>query len=377
MSDEEALAVVIDNGSGMCKAGFEAEESPKCSFPSIVGYPKQRSVVSTAEQQDCYVGEKAQEKRGILKLHYPIEHGIINNWDDMEKIWHHCYYEQLCVSPDDQGALLTEAPRNPKKNRERMCQIFFENFNAPQFYVAIQAILSLYSSGRVTGCVVDSGDGVTHTVPVYEGYSLPHAVQRNDLAGRDLTRYLAELLRECGPAFTSSAEMEIVRDIKEKLCYVALDFQKEMQEYEDSSAKEQQYELPDGNVITIGNQQFRCPEALFDPLGSVGREIPPVHNLAFQSIMKCDIDVRKDLYENMVMSGGTTMYPGIAERLEKEMVNLAPAKMKVKINAPEERKYSVWIGGAILSHLSTFATMWITKEDYEENGASIVHRKCF
>jgi len=185
----------------------------------------------------------------------------------MEKVWNHTYYTCLRVDPSEQGAFLTEAPRNPKKNRERMCEIFFENFNSPSFYVAVQAILSLYATGRVTGMVVDSGDGVTHTVPVYEGYSLPHAVQRNDLAGRDLTKYLAELLRETGPAFTSSAELQIVRDIKEKLCYVALDYQAEMQEYEDSSAKEQQYELPDGNVITIGNQMFRCPEALFDPLG--------------------------------------------------------------------------------------------------------------
>lgn len=316
------------------------------------------------------------EKRGILKLNYPIQHGTITNWDDMEKIWVHCYDEQLAVKAEDQGALLTEAPRNPKKNRERMIQIFFENFNVPTFYVAIQAILSLYSSGRVTGCVVDSGDGVTHTVPVYEGYSLPHAVKRNDFAGRDLTKYMQELLRETGHAFVSSAEQEIVRDIKEKLCYVALDFEKEMKEFEESN-KDEKFELPDGSSITVGNQMFRCPEAFFDPQTHIGREIPGMHELANQSIQSCDIDVRRELYENMVMSGGSTMYQGIPDRLEKEMIALAPPKVKVKINAPAERKYSVWIGGAILTHLTTFANMWITKDDYEENGASIVHRKCF
>ena len=207
MSDnEEAMCVVLDNGSGMVKAGFQGEEAPNTVFPSIVGRPKQENIMGK-DHKEVYVGEEANEKRGICKLTYPIEHGIINNWDDMEKVWSHTYYTQLRVDPADQGAFLTEAPRNPKKNRERMCEIFFENFGAPSFYVAVQAILSLYATGRVTGCVVDSGDGVTHTVPVYEGYSLPHAVQRIDLAGRDLTQYLATLLRETGPAFTSSAEM--------------------------------------------------------------------------------------------------------------------------------------------------------------------------
>ena len=377
MSDEESQGVVIDNGSGMCKAGFSGDDSPKAAFPSIVGRPKSDGIIVGMNDKETYVGDEAQSKRGVLKLAYPIEHGVIQNWDDMEKIWHHCYYTELRATPEDHAVMLTEAPRNPKKNRERMISIMFESFNVPQFYVSIQAILSLYASGRTTGCVVDSGDGVTHTVPVYEGYSLPHAVIRNDLAGRDLTKYLAEILRETGPAFTSSAELEIVRTIKEEKCYVALDYEKETQEFADSSDKDVQFELPDGNIITIGSQQFRCPEALFKPLELIGREIPAIHELTFQSIMKCDIDVRKDLYENIVMSGGTTMYPGIAERLEKEITNLAPSKMKVKINAPQERKFSVWIGGSILSALSTFATMWITKEDYEESGASIVHRKCF
>ena len=224
MSDEESQGVVIDNGSGMCKAGFSGDDSPKAAFPSIVGRPKSEGIIVGMTDKETYVGDLAQAKRGILKLSYPIEHGIINNWDDMEKIWHHCYYNELRSNPDEHSAMLTEAPRNPKKNRERMISIFFENFNVPQFYVSIQAILSLYASGRTTGCVVDSGDGVTHTVPVYEGYSLPHAVIRNDLAGRDLTKFLADILRETGPAFTSSAELEIVRTIKEEKCYVALDY---------------------------------------------------------------------------------------------------------------------------------------------------------
>jgi len=374
--DEEVTAVVIDNGSGTCKAGFAGDDAPRSVFSTVVGRPKVPGIMIGLDQKEVYVGEEAQQKRGVLKIEQPIEHGIVSNWDDMEKVWHHTLYSELRVSPEEHPILMTEASLNPKLNREKMTQIMFEVFNVPCLYVNVQAVLALYSSGRTTGVVLDSGEGISHTVPIYEGYAIPHAIQKILLAGRDLTEYLREILKERGLAFTTPAELEIVRDIKETMTVVVSDFNEAMKDAEESHACEKNYELPDGRKILIGNERFRCPEILFNP-SLAGHDLEGVHKYCFDSVMKCDNDVRKDLFANIILSGGSTLFEAMGERLWQEIHNLTPSNGRIKVLAPPERLYSVWLGGSILASLSTFQTMWITKQEYDENGPNIIHRKCF
>jgi len=359
------------------------------TFSSVVGYPKQKTAL-VGTDKDYYIGEEAQQKRGILLLKYPLEHGIVQNWDDMEKVWRHTFDNELRMvvgdeneaDEDCQGVLLTEAPMNPKDNRERMTQIMFETFNVRRFYVAIQAVLSLYASGRTTGVVVDCGDGVSHTVPIYEGYSMPHAIQRINLAGRDLTDYICKILQESKITLTTTAERESAKKIKEDLCYCSMDFATDVENF---AGKEKQFEMPDGTVVTVHNQMIRCPELMFKP-SLDGKEMMGLHELTKKTVNDCDLDVRKDLLGNVVMSGGTTMFPNMPERLQAEIQGLVPEATKVKVIAPPERMISVWIGGSILASLSTFSRMWINRESnpdaqppivgYEEVGPRIVHQMC-
>lgn len=371
-TDYEQLrsGIVIDNGSGYIKAGFAENESPDIRIPSIVGEVKHKQVL-VRDTNDNFVGDNAFKHRGILRIRYPMRHGVIDDFQQMAQLWENVY-ELLKVEKSEYPVLLTEAPLNPQQNRRNMAETFFEQFGAPALFVAEQAVLSLYASGRITGTVLDSGHGVTHCVPVYEGFALPHAIKRMDLAGADVTDYLAVLLRKSGVNFHTSAEMETVGLIKQK-CELSLT--KTLNQMDDQ-VHLTQYNLPDGNRILIGKARFQAPELLFDP-SLIGKEYGGVHDLVLESIHAADLDLRADLYSSIVLSGGSTLFKNFGERLFAELRQKKPHSAKLRLFAPPDRINSTWVGGSLLSSLHQFKQMWIRKDEYREAGAAILQRKSF
>lgn len=364
--------IIIDNGTGYCKAGLSGEKIPKIVIPACVGYPKYASGRVGIDKKNYFVGSDAEAIKGVLNINNPIENGVVNNWDDIEIIWKYIFTNELKVEPVEYNVMLTETPMNPKENREKMTQIMFETFNVRGLYIAIEPVLSLYAIGKNTGVVADYGDHISYFVPIFYGCPLPHAVIRLNLGGKDITEYMKKLLTESGQEFSNAAEKEIIKTIKEKSCYIALDYEEELKNVEPFN-----FELPDGSNISIKEQRIKCPEVLFRP-DMIGKEGSGIGKICYDSIQKCNIDIRKDLYNNIVLCGGTSMYNGFPKRFNKEIKNLVndPLKEEVIIISTPERKYSTWIGGSILSNTSS-DSMWITKSEYEEFGDLIVHRKCF
>ena len=357
--------IIIDNGSGCCKAGFNEEEMPKV-IPSYIGYPLFN------EKNEFFIGEEAEAIRDKLKLNYPIEQGVVKNWDEMEKIWSHIFINVLKVDPVEHNIMISDAIMNPTNHRQKMGEIMFENFNIPGLYIAFSPVLSLYNVGKFTGIVVESGEGVTQIAPYLEGLPINNALIRLDFGGRDLTEYMIRLLIETGNFFSTSNEKEIVRTIKEKACYTALDFEDELKAIEPFD-----YELPDEKHVVVKDQRIRCSEALFKP-SMIGKEFKGIAESCYNSIEKCKVDIRKDFYNTIILSGGSTLFNGLPERFTKEIKALASESMKeeVRIIASPQREFGTWFGGSILSSISTFDSLWITKSEYEESGPDIILKKC-
>jgi len=372
--DGSYVGVVIDPGSMFTKIGYADEAIPHTAFPTVVGKLKNR----ISYLPEYFVGDKAwtMHKCRAVNLSFPIQRGLYTNWDSMEKVLEHSLTNALKVDPKLHPVLCSEDPFNTKANRERMAQIMFESFEVPGFYLANCAALALLTEQSKTGLVLSSGDGVTHAIPIHEGRIVSKGVKTVDYGGKDLSEYLrttllAEVTRNL---WEGEAALREARNIKETLCYVAPEFPPA--EIERNTL----YQVSDCTRLDLGDIVVRCPEALFDAkvLAHQGFEI---HKLVFNAIITCDPTIWKDLFGNIVLSGGNTLFPGIEVRLKRELEKLAgqnpnTTNMKIHIVTPPNRLHSVWTGGAHLASQHNFREMYMTIEEYNELGPSMIHQKC-
>lgn len=374
-----AQALILDNGSGTCKAGFAGDGTPRVALPAVLAWPKAPDTQAglPKDRQNGYVvGSEAEADTivadGTTVLKHPIDHGVVTNWDSVEKIWRRAFKDVGVEG--GRPVLVTEAPLSAKAHREQMVQLLFEDFHATSVHVAVSGALSLFATGNRTGLVVEVGDGVSQMVPIWEGYVLPHAVQRLDLGGRDLTDYLMRLLyEERGYNLDTLATRRAVRTLKEQQCFVAQHYKTELAAADPDL--ERTFQLPDGKeIVAAGTERFRCPEALFQPC-LLGKEAAGIHELTFQAITKCDVDVQKGLSASIVLAGGTMEMQGMRERMLKELSGLLPPSMMTKVALPESPRDASFIGGSILASVSDVQRSWVTRLQYEEHGASVIHAR--
>ncbi|XP_003217601.1 actin-3-like [Anolis carolinensis] len=365
---KDYAAIVIDTGTGCTKSGLAGDEKPRSIVPSIVGVPRYK----TKESPLYYIGRSIPQQRSEVSTHVVMTHGVVTDWDALEMLWHHIFYTELSVCPEELAVLVTDAPLSPTTNREKMAELLFENFEVPAMVVAHQSLLSVYSYGRIGGLVIGSGYGTSYTAPVHDGYIIPHATYRLDISGKALTDYLAKLMGESGNPFHKD-EMDVVCQIKEKCCYIPEEYESELDTDEKKYLMD--YTLPDRQVISIGSERFRCPEVLFNPT-MLGFPEVGLHIQAINSIRKCKLERQADMISNVLLAGGTTMLRGFSDRIKRELQKIEPTS-QVGILASPNRTFSAWLGGSIVASLNAFQNVWISRQTYNEKGPFVVHRHCF
>jgi actin-related protein len=374
-SQNKYSTVVIDAGSGLIKAGFGGEDGPRSIFNSIVGTPKQMELMVGMELQNRYVGDNAIARYEIMNFSYPIQRGEVTDWDKYENLMHYLLYSEMRVVPEEISILITEGPRTSRKNREKLTEILFETFNVKRLHIANSSMVGLYSYGKTSGLIVDSGYNVTSTVPVYEGYPLAHASLKINIGGEDLSKNLLSMIQNnLDETYVDMKGRFLADDIKEKLGFVLLN-QDDADDVKDST-----YELPDGKKIELGSELYKANEILFNPDEDIQKEkgVMPLKNMVVDSINKCDDEIKNDIKENICLTGGTTLLKNFPEKLKNEISDSSEG-INFNLSAEQERLFSTWIGGSIVSSLDNFQYMWVSKKEYNDNGKNllVIDSKCF
>ncbi|CAG8482201.1 7850_t:CDS:2 [Ambispora leptoticha] len=399
--------VIMDNGTGYTKLGFAGNNAPSFVFPTAIA-TRDSSSKRGIEDLDFFIGNEAISNSKTYGLHFPIRHGQIENWDYMERFWEQSIFKYLRCEPEDHYFLLTEPPLNAPENREQTAEIMFESFNIQGLYIAVQAVLALAASWTsketkdyvLTGTVIDSGDGVTHVIPVVEGYVIGSSIKHIPIAGRDITYFVQQLLRDRNENIPKEESLKVAEKIKEQFSYVCPDIVKEFQRYDQEGDKFFQKYKGVNSVtgtpyeVDVGFERFLGPEIFFNPEIASSDFLTPIPEVVDNVIQSCPIDTRRGLYKNIVLSGGSTMFKGFDKRLQRDIKRLVDLRVRrseelsggllkatavdVNVVSHKRQRYAVWYGGSLLGQTSEFYSYCHSKAEYEEHGPSICrHNRVF
>jgi actin-related protein len=370
MQTTNYTSIIIDIGSGLMKTGFGGEDGPRNIFNSIVGIPKMAGLKVGMEQKERYVGGEAISNLEFMNFFPPVQRGKVVDWDKFETLMHYLLYNQIEVVPEEMSVLVTEPPLSSKENRATLSEMLFEKFNVEKCHMANSSMLGLFAYGKTSGIVVDSGFNITTTVPVYEGFPLQYSSLKINLGGEDLSLKLLELIKnKLDSSYKLIKGRLLADDIKEKIGYISMNNEEEEQE-------ETVYKLPDGKEIKLGNELFKANEILFNP--GDNEELISIAKMVVDSLNQCDDDVRSDINESVCLIGGNTLMKNFPEKLRTELSNIKDMG-SFNLSFVPERQFSSWIGGSIMSSLDNFQYMWVTKEEFDEKGKTLVaiDSKCF
>jgi actin-related protein 3 len=419
MSRTGLPAVVIDNGTGYTKMGYAGNTEPQYIIPTAIATPvskkggpapgpsggaatsKGAAGAPSIPDLDFFIGDEAYENSKVYQLSMPVRHGQIENWTLMEQFWEQCIFKYIRCEPEDHHFLLTEPPLNAPENREYTAEIMFETFNVPGLYIAVQAVLALAASWTskqvtektLTGTVIDSGDGVTHVIPVAEGYVIGSSIKHIPLAGRDITNFVQQLLRERNEKVPPAESLETSKRIKEIYSYVCPDIVREYKKYDTEPDK--WFKTFEGIepvskkpfVVDVGYERFLGPEIFFNPEIFSSDFLTPLPKVVDDTVQSCPIDTRRGLYKNIVLSGGSTMFKDFGKRLQRDIKRAVDYRIKrseelsggrikskaveVKVISHHMQRFAVWFGGSMLASTPEFYNVCHTKQQYDEVGPSI------
>uniref|UniRef100_A0A7S1MSF0 Actin-related protein 2 n=1 Tax=Neobodo designis TaxID=312471 RepID=A0A7S1MSF0_NEODS len=393
-ADVNRRTVVLDSGTGSIKVGYAGANFPTAVVPTVLGRPvlragatkvKDANGAEAAELKDLMLGDEVRAVRHLLHITTPVRNGVVKNRDDMCLLWDHAFSSQMKIDPREHTLSLSEAPITSDRAREELFQIMFEKFGFQAIQATAQGVLALYAAGVTTGVAVDSGEGVTHCTPIYDGYAIKKANRQVGIGGNDVTENLVRLMQRRGYSFHSSADFELMRAVKEKFCYAAVNFSEEQRLSDATTVLEKSFVLPDNTTCTIGKERFEATEVLFQP-GRMGVESDGLSTQIWNSIQASDMDVRGALFENVILAGGSSMFPGLPSRIERDMQETFVSKslggdrsklhrFKLKIHDAPRRKHMTFLGGACYSQLTAESPeMWLSREQYDEDGPSSVTR---